>query len=76
MTLFFLGSASHYPTARCLCSQIYSQVDYFLGIQILNLPNGSLLLSQTKYILNLLTKASMQNVKGISSPMVNSDIIV
>ncbi|PNX78215.1 retrovirus-related Pol polyprotein from transposon TNT 1-94, partial [Trifolium pratense] len=41
-----------------------------------NLPNASLLLSQTKYSLNLLTIGSMQNVNGISSPMFIATLVV
>lgn len=48
------------------------QLDYFLGIQVNHLPNGSLLLSQTKYLKDLLVKANMASTKSINSPMASS----
>lgn len=47
-------------------------LDYFLGIQVQRLQDGSLLLSQTKYIHDLLERANMAEAKGISTPMVSS----
>lgn len=48
------------------------QLDYFLGIEVLHLPSGSLILSQSKYIKDLLSKAQMSNAKEIASPMASS----
>jgi histone deacetylase 1/2 len=47
-------------------------VDYFLGIEVHNLPTGALLLNQAKYIHDLLCKAKMENCKPIGSPMMSS----
>lgn len=47
-------------------------LEYFLGIEVQRLHDGSLLLSQTKYICDLLTKANMKDAKGINTPMVSS----
>lgn len=48
------------------------QLDYFLGIEVSHLPNGSLLLSQTKYLIDLLSKVHMQNSNGTPTPMISS----
>ncbi|CAL0322952.1 unnamed protein product [Lupinus luteus] len=45
-------------------------LDYFLGIEIQRLPNGSLLLTQSKYIKDLLEKFHMDNMKSLPTPMV------
>lgn len=45
-------------------------LDYFLGVEIKRLSNGSLILSRTKYIKDLLTKANMVDAKGIPTPIV------
>lgn len=45
------------------------QLNYFLGIEVNRTTNGSLHLSQTRYIKDLLTKAKMHGAKGVSSPM-------
>lgn len=47
-------------------------LEYFLGIEVQKLRNGSLLLSQTKYIRDLLAKANMSEAKPIGTPMVAS----
>lgn len=47
-------------------------LEYFLGIEVQKLNDGSLLLSQTKYIRDLLAKANMQEAKGIKTPMISS----
>ena len=44
-------------------------LEYFLGIEVKHLPDGSLLLCQTKYIRDLLVKAGMTKAKGISTPL-------
>lgn len=48
------------------------ELDYFLGIQVKRLPSGSLLLTQTKYISDLIEKAGMTNCKPIATPMASS----
>lgn len=45
-------------------------LDYFLGLEVKKQPDGSLFLTQTKYIRELLDKAHMAEAKPISSPMV------
>jgi len=44
-------------------------LDYFLGIEVKHLSNGSLLLSQAKYICDLLEKAKMVDAKPILTPL-------
>jgi histone deacetylase 1/2 len=46
------------------------EVDYFLGIEVKHMPSGGLLLHQSKYIRDLLSKTNMENCKPIGSPMV------
>lgn len=48
------------------------QLDYFLGIEVAHLPNGSLLLSQTTYITDLLSKVNMLNANSMPTPMISS----
>jgi len=48
------------------------KLDYFLGTEVHHSETGSLLLSQTKYIQDLLVKANMANANGIASPMASS----
>jgi hypothetical protein len=48
------------------------KLDYFLVIEVHHSTSCSLLLSQTKYIRDLLTKAKMENANGIASPMASS----
>ena len=45
-------------------------MDYFLGIEVNHRPNGSLMLTQSKYIRDLLSKTAMDEANSISSPMV------
>jgi histone deacetylase 1/2 len=46
--------------------------DYFLGIEVKYLSNGSILLTQSKYIRDLLHRANMAEAKGITTPMVSN----
>jgi histone deacetylase 1/2 len=46
--------------------------DYFLGIEVKNLPSGNILLTQSKYIRDLLHRANMADAKGITTPMVSN----
>nr|KYP67571.1 Retrovirus-related Pol polyprotein from transposon TNT 1-94 [Cajanus cajan] len=46
-------------------------LDYFLGIEVKNQSDGSLILTQSKYIRNLLNRTDMEASKPISSPMVS-----
>jgi histone deacetylase 1/2 len=48
------------------------KLDYFLGIEVHHSSFGSLLLTQTKYIRDLLTKANMANANSMASPMASS----
>jgi histone deacetylase 1/2 len=47
-------------------------LDYFLGIEVKHLSDNSLLLSQGKYIRDLLTKTNMLDCKPITTPMMSS----
>ncbi|XP_019414307.1 PREDICTED: uncharacterized protein LOC109326098 [Lupinus angustifolius] len=44
-------------------------LDYFLGIEVKHLKDGSLFLTQTKYIKDLLRKATMESAKPSITPM-------
>ena len=44
---------------------------YFLGLKVHHLANGSLLLSQQKYIRDPLLKSKMDKAKAISTPMIS-----
>lgn len=48
------------------------QLDYFLGIEVKRIQSGSLLLTQSKYIRELLAKADMAEANGIASPMISN----
>lgn len=45
------------------------KLDYFLGIEVKALPGNSLVLTQSKYIRDLLQKTKMTEAQPISSPM-------
>jgi hypothetical protein len=47
-------------------------LDYFLGIEVKAQTDGSLLLSQGKYICDLLTKTNMTGASPVSTPMVST----
>ncbi|XP_020967419.1 uncharacterized protein LOC110266757 [Arachis ipaensis] len=44
-------------------------MSYFLGIEVRNQPDNSVVLSQTKYIKDLLKNAAMSDAKGMLTPM-------
>lgn len=44
--------------------------DYFLGLEVSHRTDGSLTLTQSKYLRNLLAKTTMDEVNPIASPMV------
>lgn len=46
--------------------------DYFLGIEVKYLNNSCMLLTQSKYVRDLLHRANMLDSKGISTPMMNN----
>ena len=48
------------------------KLDYFLGIEVHHSSSGSLLLSQSKYIKDLLQRANMINANSMASPMASS----
>lgn len=48
------------------------ELNYFLGIEVKKLQTGSLILSQAKYIKELLAKANMSDANDIGSPMISS----
>jgi len=43
-------------------------LNYFLGVDVKHIPDG-LILSQSKYILDILSELDMENCKGVSTPM-------
>lgn len=43
--------------------------EYFLGIEVKYQANGSLILTQTKYIRDLIAKLNMSDSKGVTTPM-------
>lgn len=45
------------------------KLDYFLGIEVKYQVNVSLILTQTKYITDLLSKVNMEEENGVYSPM-------
>ena len=47
-------------------------LDYFLGIEVKTVPDKSILLTQSKYIGDLLQKTCMTEAQSISSPMASS----
>lgn len=47
-------------------------LDYFLGIEVKHLPDNSLLLTQSKYIRDLLSKTNMLECNSINTPMMSS----
>lgn len=47
-------------------------LDYFLGIEVQRLQNRCLLLTQSKYMHDLLQRANMIDSKGINSPMMST----
>nr|KYP32233.1 Retrovirus-related Pol polyprotein from transposon TNT 1-94 [Cajanus cajan] len=61
-----------------LVSQLHSvfslkdlgDLDYFLGIEVKTQSDGSLILTQSKYIRDLLNRTDMEALKPISSPMI------
>lgn len=48
------------------------KLEYFLGIEVTQYSNGSLFLSQAKYLKDLLSKANMAESKGSPTPMISS----
>lgn len=49
------------------------QPEYFLGIQVKYLKNGSLLLTQSKYISDLLERANMTGCSSMNTPMMSTE---
>ena len=46
-------------------------LDYFLGIEVNSQPNGYLILTQSKYVRDLMAKTTMDKVNSISTLMVS-----
>lgn len=71
-------TGDHLPLIQGLTSKLNDQfalkqlgdLEYFLGIEVQRLKDGSLFLSQSKYLRDLLDKAKMLEAKPISTPMV------
>src|ERR1044072_661392 len=47
-------------------------LSYFLGIEVQSTSQGCLLLTQQKYVRDLLAKAKMEDCRAISTPMVST----
>jgi histone deacetylase 1/2 len=47
-------------------------LDYFLGIEVKHLENSTLLLTQSKYLRDLLSKTNMMECNPISTPMMST----
>lgn len=50
----------------------FGQVEYFLGIEVSHHKDGSLFVSQSKYIKDLLSKANLSEAKGVPTPMISN----
>lgn len=46
--------------------------EYFLGLEVKYLKNGSLILTQSKYIQDLLHRANMHTCSSIATPMMSA----
>lgn len=46
--------------------------EYFLSIEIKHLSSGNILLTQSKYIQNLLAKENIFNANGVTTPMLKT----
>lgn len=58
-------------TPKTFAIKDLGDLHFFLGIEVIPIPNG-LLLSQRRYILDLLTRTKMGDCKPISTPMVST----
>lgn len=73
-------TGSSIPLIQHLTSQLNSKfslkqlglLDYFLGIEVKTLADKSILLTQSKYIRDLLQKTSMTEAQSVASPMASS----
>ncbi|XP_019420683.1 PREDICTED: uncharacterized protein LOC109330867 [Lupinus angustifolius] len=48
------------------------KLDYFLGIEVKHLRNGSIVMSQSKYITDLLDRAHMGSARPVNAPMTSN----
>lgn len=70
----------HLPLIQSLTTKLNDQfalkqlgdLEYFLGIEVKSIQDGTLFLSQTKYVRDLLAKANMLDAKPLNTPMVSS----
>lgn len=70
----------HLPLIQSLTTKLNDQfalkqlgdLEYFLGIEVKSIQDGTLFLSQTKYVRDLLAKANMPDAKPLNTPMVSS----
>lgn len=51
-------------------------LDYFLGLEVKKLSNGNLLLTQSKYLRDLLIKTDMENSNPIATPMASTTKLI
>lgn len=47
-------------------------LDYFLGLEVTKLPNGNMLLTQSKYLRDLLIKTDMCDSNPVATPMAST----
>lgn len=69
-SLFFSNSLKHLLHKEFALKDL-GLLKYFLGIEVSYNPDGSMHLSQRKYIQDLLVKANMHKAKPINTPMVS-----
>ncbi|WVY90986.1 hypothetical protein V8G54_036500 [Vigna mungo] len=62
----------HNKTSICIFLKIRGQLDYFLGLEVKYMSDSSLIMTQTKYIRDLLSKTNMIEAHPIYSPMVSN----
>ncbi|XP_016178288.1 uncharacterized protein LOC107620673 [Arachis ipaensis] len=73
----FTSSSSSYKEPVTQHHNIFSlkklgEMHYFLDIEVVITPNGSITLKQTKYIKDLLIRAKMSNANPVPTPMTSS----
>src|ERR1051325_7571896 len=75
-----LVTGSSAPLIHKVISKLHSEFalkklgrpEYFLGLEVKYQHNGTLVLTQTKYIRDLLSRVNMEEANGVAVPMLNS----
>ncbi|GAA0183802.1 hypothetical protein LIER_31152 [Lithospermum erythrorhizon] len=55
--------------------ETWGVIDYYLGISLRPLADGSLFLSQRQYIVDMLDRLGMSSCKGVSTPIATSTVL-